>query len=371
MKRIAIASHIALIKGQEYDGIGNVLIETLGGLGTDFYMVRHSMDGLLPSLVRHYKGDSIRQSWRLPVIQRVASLRYLTEIIATIWHFSFRKKVDVYVGIDPLNALAGVLLRKLGKVDKSVFYTPDYSPQRFENNFLNRIYHAIDRYCVRHADEVWSVSSRIQAIRREMGLEEVKNIFIPNVPPADYAELRENKRSPHKLIMYGIVDRQLDYEGAVRTVAQLQNEISDIKLVIVGNGPAEEFLKQLAVELGVSNRVMFAGKLPLGETLRLASQAGIGLALYTGEWGFNYYGDSTKCREYFFFGLPVISTDTHSTVEEIETSGAGIIVEKSTDAYCRAVKDILEEYEQYSQASRQLGAKYEGVHAEQLKRILN
>lgn len=36
------------------------------------------------------------------------------------------------------------------------------------------MYHAIDLYCVRHADEVWSVSTRICEVRRKIGLAEEK-----------------------------------------------------------------------------------------------------------------------------------------------------------------------------------------------------
>lgn len=370
MKRLAIASHVALINGQEYDGIGNSLIETMKGLDVDFIMVRHSMEGGLPSEVRHYVDNNVKRTLKLPIISHIAPLRYISEILATTAHFSFREKVDVYIGIDPLNALAGMLLRRLGRVSTCIFYTPDYSPDRFGNKLLNKIYHAIDRYCVRNADEVWSVSTRIQSIRRQMGLNEKKNIFLPNVPPAEYRNLRENLRTPHSLIMYGILDKQLDYEGAIKTVAKLRDEIPDIKLIIVGNGPLENHLMQLSKDLKVSDSVIFSGKQPLKETLNLASRSGIGLALYTGEWGFNYYGDSTKCREYFYFGLPVISTDTHSTVQEIQSAGAGVIVNKDVDAYCRSVRRVLQKYDMYAEASRVLGEKYNGIHARYLSELL-
>lgn len=369
-KRLAFSSHVALIEGKEWDGIGNVIIDTLTPICDEFIFVRHSMDGLLPSEVRRYEGGNIQQKTNLHVLSKIASLRYVSEIINTIFYFTFKKKVDVYVGIDPLNAVAGIFLKKLGRVEMAVFYTADYSPTRFSSSLMNAIYHAIDKYCVKHADEVWSVSSKIVELRREVGLADEKNFFIPNVPPVEYNNFRKNKHDKHNLVMYGLVSTQLDFEGAIKAVAELKDEIPDLTFTIVGNGPEESRLKQLARKLNVSDRVHFKGRQPLSKTLEIASHAGIGLALYTGEWGFNQFGDSTKAREYFNYGLPVISTDTHSTVGEIRESGAGIIVEKSVAEYVKAIRKIIKKYDTYSASSLKLGKKYEGVHKKELLRII-
>jgi len=371
VKRIAFASHVTSINGKEYDGIGNVVIETLSSLTDEFIFVRHSMDGLLPSEVQtHHKAKNISKV-QLHVLSRVAPLRYLTEILKTVYYFTFKAKVDVYVGIDPLNALAGILLKKLKRVDTVVFYTADYSLHRFKNTIMNTIYHRIDAYCVKHASEVWSVSSKIVAIRKEMGLSDNRNIFVPNVPPIEFDGLRRNKHDVHTLIMYGIVDTQLDFEGAIRAVAHLASTIPGIRLTIVGNGPEEARLKKLARELKVSEHIIFMGRQTLAKTLDAASRSGIGLALYTGVWSFNEYGDSTKCREYFNYGLPVISTDSHSTVDEIKQYEAGIIVEKSVDAYVSAITSILAQYDDFSRHSLKLGEKYQGIHQKVFRRILS
>jgi len=370
MIKLAVASHVALVDGKQYDGIGNVLIETLEGLSENFMFVRHSMDGLLPSEVHQYNKKNITKK-QLLVISRIGPLRYLTEFIATVFYFTFLKKIDIYVGIDPLNAVAGIFLKKIGRLDTAVFYTADYSVNRFTNSFLNKIYHKIDRYCVNYADQVWSVSSKIVKIRREMGLSDSKNIFLPNVPPIEYAKYRENKREKHTLITYGIIDKQLDFEGVIRAVSNLKEDIPDIKFVIVGNGPEESRLIKLAEELSVSDRIIFKGRQTLPKTLELASKSGVGLALYTGAWAFNTFGDSTKCREYFSYGLPVISSDTHSTVDEIKAFNAGIIVKLSQVDYENAIKKVISNYDTYSSHSLSLGKKYEGIHRKMIQELLN
>lgn len=371
MKIVVFASHVTRIDGKEYDGIGNTLKKTLATVTGQYTFVRNSMDGLLGSEVQYFDGAKIITSTKPGVVSRPAPVRYLWEYFKTVQYFSKQPHIDAYIGIDPLNALAAIKLRKMGKVSKAIFFTADYSPKRFKNSILNFMYHSIDRYCVKHADEVWSVSARICEIRREMGLAEEKNIFVPNVPPVEYKKYANHTHDPYQLVVTGIIDKQLDYEGAIRAVAELKHKYPQISLTIIGNGPEEKSLQKLANQLGVKDRVKFTGRVPLEKALDLQSRAGIGLALYTGIWGFNQYGDSTKCREYFSFGLPVISTDTHATVEEVRSSGAGIIVGLSVDEYKKAIIKILDNYGAYSQASSRQGDVYAGVHRKEIARILN
>lgn len=370
-KTLVFASHVACVNGSEYDGIGNVLKETLKSNSTEYIFVRHSMDGLLPSQIEEYNiTGHMFNKVKLRVISNIAPLRYISEICTTVLYFMVHSKTDVFIGIDPLNALSGVILKKLGRVKKIVFYTADYSEKRFDNDMLNMIYHHIDMYCCRQSDEVWNVSKRIWQLRKKMGVSNKRNIFVPNVPPVSNSNDTATRHNKFELITTGIIDKQLDFEGTIRAVALLKNEIPELVLTIVGNGPEEGHLKKLAKELGVSGKVTFTGRLSLLESLRLQSGAGMGLALYTGIWGFNTYGDSTKCREYFRFGLPVISTDTHSTVEDIVRWDAGMVVDKNVDAYVRAIKEILNRYEFYSSNSTKAGWVYENIHLRLIRQLL-
>lgn len=371
MKKIAFATHAFLIGGKEYEAIGDLLVETLGAANRDFYMVRHSADGERPSRVEHYTGRAKRSTKRLNVISKPGLLRYTSEIVATVAYFTFRQKADIFIGLDPLNALAGILLKKLRRVHNSIFYTPDYSPQRFSGSILNKLYHAIDRYCVRQADEVWSVSPRIKQVRRDMGLPEARNILVPNVPPATYNHLRNNKHDKYVLISSGVVDKQLDNEGVIRAVAELAPAHPKLRLVIIGNGPDEDRLKSLIKELNLTDRVELTGRLPLSETYARYSTSGIGLALYTGKWGFNIYGDSSKCRQCFYLGMPVISTDSHATVPEIRAAKAGVIVTQDVAAYVAAITEILAHYHTYAKAASKLGARYDDIHKKQIMRLVN
>lgn len=88
--------------------------------------------------------------------------KYLRDLFIIIQAVFLKKeKYDLFIGVDSLNCLGGLFLKKLGKVRKVIFYSIDFVPIRFDNKFLNRTYHAIENYCVTHSDEVWNVSPRI------------------------------------------------------------------------------------------------------------------------------------------------------------------------------------------------------------------
>ena len=55
-----------------------------------------------------------------------------------------------------------------------------------------------------------------------------------------------------------------------------------------------------------------------------------------------------KCREYVALGLPVLTTNTHSTVEEIAKFNAGIISEINSNSYVEGITMIIDNYSAFS-----------------------
>ncbi len=363
-----IAGHATIIGGKIYESPVNTLVEALKSNGDKFLFIRHYMGGELPSSVYSLNGGVVHQDFVLKGITRLAPLRYISEVLTTCWYFWRHKPVkpSYFIGVDPLNALSGILLRKFGIVDKAVYFSVDYAKKRFSNGILNFTYHFIDRCVSHHADQVWCVSARIQEVRSLMGLPKCKNLLLPNVPSMDYKPYVSNARNKYRLITLGIISNQLDFTGILDALVLLKPEYPELELHIYGDGPKKDAHEKYAIEKGLSGFVFFYGSVSHKDALNAISRSGIGLALYNGNWGFNYYGDSMKCREYFCFGLPVITTDTHSTVEDIRQSGAGVVVEISAESYANAVRNIIGSYSSYSVAASSLAARYDNTHLKHL-----
>ncbi len=360
---MVIAGHATLVNGKIFEAPVNTLIESLCEDQQSFVHLRHSIDGSQSSYIFHYAHGRLLTQQQLFGIRHPSILRYLTEVLGTIGYFLMHRHAAIaYVGADPLNAATGLVLRRLGMAEKVVFYAADYATRRFPNAMMNKLYHALDRWCVRNADQVWNVSSRIHAIHERMGVPKERNIFVPNVPSREYTIHLQNRRDPYRLVTLGVIGEQLDFENIFQAIARLKNDFPNLTFIIIGTGPQEQAYRQRVEHLGLSGVIHFLGHLSHDRALQEISRSGIGLALYNGKWGFNYFGDSMKCREFFCFGLPVLTTDTHSTVEEIRRERAGIICPLSADAYAKALVEILQQYPRYSQAASRLAERYNGIH---------
>ncbi len=72
------------------------------------------------------------------------------EVILTVsWVRRLAPRADFFFGIDALNSFCGILLRSIRSTKRVIFYTIDWSPNRFDRRALNGIYHLTDRAAAR------------------------------------------------------------------------------------------------------------------------------------------------------------------------------------------------------------------------------
>lgn len=120
---------------------------------------------------------------------------------------------------------------------------------------------------------VLSEISRAQLIQR--GVDADKIHVIPNAMDeelltvqCDQHQLREELGLPMDKKIVGSVTSVVDYEGLDVLIESLQYLPEDVMALIVGDGTAKPALEQLAVDIGVDDRVIFAGRKPASEITR-------------------------------------------------------------------------------------------------------
>jgi len=366
-----IAGHATLIDGVIYESPVNTLVETMSSMNQEFIFIRHFMNGEKNSTIYVMDGKKIVSTDELNTINNIASLRYLKEIIFTIM-FLRRKKIMrpiYFIGADPLNGICGLMAKLLKVVDKNVFFSVDYSKSRFSNALLNFIYHSVDALAAKFSTQTWNVSSRILEIHQLQNPNCGSNLLLPNIPSILWEKYKDNQKNPHKLITLSQIDEQLDFVRIITAVCQLKNEFPKIELHVYGNGKLLEYFKKYIVENQLTEFIFFHGAIIHEAALEAISSSGIGMAPYTGKWSFNFYGDSMKCREFLCFGLPVITTNNHSTSDEISKFDAGIVLSDINNDFADAIKKVLKDYEYYSKNALLLHKKYEGLHIKYLKNL--
>lgn len=284
--------------------------------------------------------------WRLPDV-----FLYCKDFIYSIvWCFGQNEKYDVFFGVDPLNALAGIVLRRLGRVDKVVYYTIDYFSQRFSNKIVNKLYHMIDKISVRFADETWNLSPvMIQA--REKFNNMNREIYDKQKTVPVGVWFYEIKRKPlneidkNKIIFIGHLAAYMGVDLILKAVPIIIKKIPTLKLEIVGGGDMEQSLKDLAKDLQIINNVKFYGWIHERKKIdEILSDGAVGLAPFNTTLLHDEIknADPAKLKDYMAFGMPVIVTNAVSNVKQLEAFKCCIVIDYDVQALANAVIKFLQ-----------------------------
>jgi glycosyltransferase involved in cell wall biosynthesis len=255
-------------------------------------------------------------------------IHYLSSFFMTLWFvFRSKKRYNLYIGIDNLNALSALFLKKLGFVQNVIFYAADYSENRFKSLPLNMLYNLMTRWCAKHADDVWSISSRASRKLEEQGAKKEHTFVVPNGVDSNKIPKFEQRKSGSikRLIFVGHLTQTKGVADVLKQFPKVIKEFTAFKLSIVGTGPYENQLKELTHSLNLQNYVEFLGYLPHDDMLRLLSKFDIGLAPYTFYDDYVKFCDPVKVKEYLAGGCAVVISDIPEIASEIGRKHAGIV----------------------------------------------
>jgi glycosyltransferase involved in cell wall biosynthesis len=310
-----------------YNDIGDVtygpphhIYDFLKSKGTKVELVSHSLSGNHKTEITDFSGSTFEAGQKT----KNYFLNLLLSIYLDVFYCWSGK--DIYIGVNPINGFSGSLLKIFRRVETFIYFSADYADKRFSNPLANFIYHFLDRVSLKFADEIWGVSTRIQKKRKEQGVPDYKNKFLPNSPSIkDIPHKAYNGN--HDLVIVSHLSKSLHLKPVLLAVKRLSKDYPSIKLKIVGSGPEEARFKKDVEDMGLSNKVIFLGQKDHKEVLGILSNSFIGFALYTLENSWNYYGDSMKAREYLACGLPVIINNVPSTADDVKKSEAGLVLD--------------------------------------------
>ena len=141
-----------------------------------------------------------------------------------------------------------------------------------EGSVRYRLSRALETFAMRRADHVTTICEGLRNDIAARGIASDRVTVIPNaVDPRSFAfdeapdaALRE-KLGLQGTTILGFAGSFYGYEGLdvlIGALAQLASRRSDLRVLLVGGGPQEQALKDLAERLGVASRVVFSGRVP-------------------------------------------------------------------------------------------------------------
>jgi glycosyltransferase involved in cell wall biosynthesis len=147
------------------------------------------------------------------------------------------------------------------------------------------------------------------------------------------------KRSgPPSLVVMGRLRKYKGVQDAIRAMTILEEQFPEAKLHILGQGDYEEDLHKLVADLGLQDRCIFHGYVPVEEKTRMIREAHI-LIMPSYKEGF-----ATPVFEAGLACTPSVATDAVGVADSVEDGVSGLIYpmadhKKLAEAVARLLKD--------------------------------
>lgn len=280
------------------------------------------------------KGTLVKKYYK-KIKKKPTFVSYILDLFYIIWFTLGRGKYDLYIGCDNLNAFAGWILRKIGKVKKCIYYVVDYTPQRFPNKLLNWAYHKVETFCAIHCDETWNLSHRMIEAREKFKGVRKERCGTQKVVPVGiwYGEIKRysiDEINKHQVVFVGHILKKQGVQYVLDAIPSIVRNIPDFKFLIIGDGEYLNNLKNRAKELKIEKYVEFTGYVEEHREINeMIAKSTIAVALYekddTGK-NWTYYSDPGKLKVYLGAGVPVLITDVPYNAKTIEGEKCGKIV---------------------------------------------
>ena len=224
----------------------------------------------------------------------------------------------------------------------------------------NRIFQRATRVCV--------VTEVLKGMVAELGVDPDRIFVTPNgVHPELYADLDrdaarrdlgiEDTRGP----VLGFVGYYRDWHRLDLVLDGMATEaLSTAHLVLVGKGPAEEALRARARQLGVEDRLHFAGTRPHGAIPGILPAFDVGLVP-----AINPYASPLKLHEYMAAGLPTVAPDQPNLREVLEDGRDALLVPPGDGpALIAALSRLAEDEELRARDGERREAHHRGARAD-------
>lgn len=148
------------------------------------------------------------------------------------------------------------------------------------------------------------------------------------------------------LLFVGRLGKEKNIIFLLESFYRVQQEISDLRLVIVGGGPQEEELRRLCIKLGIDGKVIFTGVLPRNQLVHCYAAADLFVFPSVTET------QGLVIAEAKAAGLPVVAIRAFGAAEMVRHGEDGFLAEHSQDSFTGSIIRLLQDRSLYEKMSR-------------------
>lgn len=216
-----------------------------------------------------------------------------------------------------------------------------------------RMIEGLEAQAARMADHVFVITEAVADILAGRGVERARMSILPNA--VDTAAFTRRPRDPAlaarwkltgKLVV-GYVGTFKDYEGLdllCQAMALLRGELGDrVRLLLVGDGPAEGELALLVKRLGIGELVVFTGRAPHRQVADCYALCDLMVFPRRGVLVCEVVSP-IKPFEAMAMGVPILASDVAALAEIVQDEVTGLLFKKDdVDSLCAQLLRLLEE----------------------------
>lgn len=271
---------------------------------------------------------------------------------------------DTICAVDLDTLLAGTLLHRPGTklvYDAHEWFseTPEVAPRRF----IRAAWRRVGRALVPRTDARYTVGSELaRTLEQDY---RVPFETVRNVPRR--AETSINENTGGVILYQGMLNPGRGLEEAITAMHSLPDHV----LWIVGSGPEQDRLKQLAERLAVTDRVRFTGFQPPHKLIQFTRQSWLGINLLCADSLSYYYSLANKSLDYVQAGLPSLQMDYPEYRTLNERYGCfALLTELTADAVVARVQALARDAAAYRQLQQNCRAAAKELCWEQEEKVL-
>jgi glycosyltransferase involved in cell wall biosynthesis len=234
---------------------------------------------------------------------------------------------------------AGMIISRNLKLPRIVEMNSPLSEEakKWRRLHLHRLSQSLEDACLSSADGVIVVSEELKKRLARASLCEDQILVLPNgVESEQFFPMEKERKLLNTLGLEkkfvigfsGSLKKWHGVENLIHAFSGLAPDYPDMVLLIVGDGPEINGLKNLAGMRHLSERIIFTGNVPYSEMPLYLSLFDIAAAPYAAEK--NFYFSPLKVIEYLSCGIPTIATETGEMAKMFKSGENGLLIPSNT-----------------------------------------